>query len=133
MNRAGAPRLLSRLARFVGVGGTGFLADAGVLSVLVAAGLDPLPARLASILFALTVTWQLNRRITFGLSGRGTSREFAHYLSLGAISSLVNYAVYAGVLASGLSASPLLALAAGSAVAMAVTFVGLDRIVFRAR
>lgn len=132
MTAARAARL-RQLGRFVLVGGAGFVTDAAVLAALLAAGLAPLAARLVSILVALTVTWQLNRRVTFGLAGVGTAGEFAQYLALGAFTSVLNYGVYAVVLASGLTSSPFLALATGSAAAMAVTFVGLDRVVFRAR
>jgi hypothetical protein len=58
------------------------------------AGLGPLAARCLSIGFALAITWLLNRRITFGPSGRGLAAEGARYGGVGIGSSLFNYAVY---------------------------------------
>ena len=83
------------------MGGTGFLVDAGLLALLIHGGWTPLPARLVSILVALTVTWQLNRRVTFAMSGAGSVGEFGQYLSLGAATSGFNYAIYAALIASG--------------------------------
>ena len=124
---------LHQIARFGVVGGTGFLVDAGLLALLIHGGWTPLPARVVSILVALTVTWQLNRRVTFAMSGAGSVGEFGQYLSLGAATSGFNYAIYAALIASGVTRSPFVALMAGSAAAMVVTFVGLDRVVFRKR
>ncbi len=133
---AAAPGLrakLRQIAKFGLVGGTGFLVDAGLLALLLHGGLTPLPARLVSILVALTATWQLNRRVTFSMGGAGSLGEFGQYLGLGAATSALNYAIYAALLASGVTNSPFVALMAGSAAAMVVTFVGLDQVIFRKR
>src|SRR5207247_9798161 len=70
--------LMSRLARFVLAGGIGFVADAAVLWLLLSVTpLGPAAGRVLSIGFALAVTWQFNRHLTFAPSSRGSARESA--------------------------------------------------------
>lgn len=120
-----------QVARFLLTGGIGFLADAGALALLLASTpLDPLTARLVSIGFALTVTWLVNRTFTFRPSSRGVVREGARYGGVGIGASLVNYVAYAGALALVPGLPPLVALAFGSAVAIAASWFGYSRLVF---
>ncbi len=120
-----------QVARFLLTGGIGFFADAGALAFLLAATpLDPFSARVGSIGFALCVTWLINRNFTFRPSSRGVVREGARYGGVGIGASLVNYAAYAGALALVPGLPPLLALAFGSAVAIAASWLGYSRLVF---
>jgi putative flippase GtrA len=122
---------VTRFTRFLVVGGVGFIADAALLALLTAGlAVDPFLARIVSIGFALTVTWVLNRAMTFGPSGRHVAVEGARYGGVGIATSIVNLAVYAALLAAVPACPPLLALAVGSAVAMALSFVGYSRLVF---
>lgn len=122
---------MNRFARFLFSGGIGFLADAGALALLLAlTPLGPLPARLLSIAFALTVTWQLNRHLTFGPSVRGVAVEGARYGGVGIATSLINYLVYSALLVAFPALPPLAALAAGSVAATALSFLGYSRLVF---
>ncbi|CAG1011576.1 MAG: GtrA family protein [Rhizobiaceae bacterium] len=123
--------MTGQVARFLLTGGIGFLADAGALALLLAATpLDPFAARVLSIGFALTITWLINRNFTFRPSSRGLVREGARYGGVGIGTSLVNYAAYAGALALVPGLPPLLALAFGSAVAIAASWLGYSRLVF---
>lgn len=118
-------------ARFLLTGGIGFLADAGALALILASTpLDPFAARVLSIGFALAVTWLINRNFTFRPSSRGVVREGARYGGVGIGASLVNYLAYAGALALVPGLPPLLALAFGSAVAIAASWLGYSRLVF---
>ncbi|TGW04847.1 GtrA family protein, partial [Mesorhizobium sp. M2D.F.Ca.ET.145.01.1.1] len=66
---------MGRLFRFVLAGGIGFAADAAALWLLLSlTPLGPLIARVLSIGFALTLTWQLNRHLTFAPSRRGMAQ-----------------------------------------------------------
>ncbi|MFP5076718.1 GtrA family protein [Rhizobium sp. YIM 134829] len=121
---------MSRVLRFLLVGGVGFLVDAGVLLVLITAGLGPLPARLAAILVALTVTWLLNRSLTFGPSTRSLAAEGGRYGGVGLATSAVSFAVYSALLLLMPWLPPILALAVGSAAAMALSYLGYSRLVF---
>ncbi|PBB38825.1 GtrA family protein [Mesorhizobium sp. WSM3868] len=120
-----------RLGRFVLAGGIGFFADAAALWLLLSVTpLGPLAARVLSIGFALTVTWQINRHLTFAPSSRGIAQEGARYGGVGVATSIVNYLVYCALLFALPSLPPLAALTVASLVAMALSFVGYSRLVF---
>ena len=122
---------MSRLARFVLAGGIGFVADAAVLWLLLSVTpLGPLVARVLSIGFALAVTWQFNRHLTFAPSSRGIAQEGARYGGVGIATSIVNYLVYCAMLFTLPALPPLAALAVASIVAMALSFLGYSRLVF---
>ncbi|CDX16106.1 conserved membrane hypothetical protein [Mesorhizobium sp. ORS 3324] len=122
---------MSRLARFVLAGGIGFVADAAALWLLLSiTPLGPLAARVLSIGFALCVTWQINRHLTFSPSSRGLAQEGVRYGGVGIATSVVNYLVYCASLLALPALPPLAALAFASLVAMALSFLGYSRLVF---
>ncbi|MBZ9815728.1 GtrA family protein [Mesorhizobium sp. CA7] len=122
---------MDRLVRFILAGGIGFVADAAALWLLLAATpLGPMAARLLSIGFALCVTWQINRHLTFAPSSRGIAQEGVRYGSVGIATSIVNYLVYCALLFALPALPPLAALAFASIVAMALSFLGHSRLVF---
>lgn len=122
---------MKRLTRFALAGGVGFLADAAMLALLLAfTPLGPFFARILSICFALTVTWMLNRHLTFAPSGRGVVREGARYGGVGLSTSLINFLAYSALLYLAPATPPLAALAVASLVAMALSFMGYTRFVF---
>ncbi|TIV98132.1 MAG: GtrA family protein [Mesorhizobium sp.] len=109
----------------------GFVADAAALWLLLAVTpLGPLIARILSIGFALTVTWQINRHLTFAPSSRGMAREGARYGGVGVATSIANYLIYCAMLFALPALPPLAALAVASLVAMALSFLGYSRLVF---
>jgi len=129
--RPGQPEAVSRIARFVLAGGVGFVADAAALWLLLAVTpLGPFIARVLSIGFALCVTWQINRHLTFSPSSRGVAQEGARYGGVGIATSIVNYLVYCAILFALPAMPPLAALAIASLVAMALSFLGYSRLVF---
>ncbi len=124
------------LPRFLLVGGIGFLVDAGVLIALYhLIGLALLPARLLSFATAVTVTWWLNRRITFaaGASSRQW-REWSRYTVVNGIGGTINLSVFLLLTsyASGPLAQPLPALAAASLIALLFNYTGSRLLVFTA-
>ncbi|MEI9422469.1 GtrA family protein [Mesorhizobium sp. Cs1299R1N1] len=122
---------MQRVVRFVFAGGIGFVADAAALWLLLAVTpLGPFVSRMLSIGFALCVTWQINRHLTFSPSSRGVTQEGARYCGVGVATSIVNYAVYSAILLVLPAAPPLGALAIASLVAMTLSFVGYSRLVF---
>jgi len=122
---------VSRVLPFLAVGTVGFIADAGMLALLLAVTpLDPWSARVASITFALSVTWLLNRAITFGPSSRPVAVEGARYGGVGLATSAINYLVYAALILAAPAVPPLAALAAASVVATLFSFLGYSRLVF---
>lgn len=118
-------RVPSRLLRFALVGSLGFAADATILQLLVRRGADPYLGRLASYLCAATVTWALNRTITFHApAGRRLRREWTRYVAINALGAAVNYAVYAACLLTLdlVRAHPVLGVAAGSLAGLGFNF-----------
>jgi putative flippase GtrA len=121
----------SRILRFVLVGGIGFVADAGMLALLLqATPLGPFAARLISVGFALAVTWLCNRTLTFQPSSRGVLREGARYGGIGVTTSIVNYVIYSGLLLAMPGTPPLLALVIASLAAMTFSYLGYSKLVF---
>lgn len=123
---------MKRLGWFVVAGSLGFLTDAGMLALLLASTpIDPFTARVVAILFAMTVTWVFNRSLTFGRSRFPLLLEGARYGSVGLVSALANYAIYASVLLLAPSVHPLAAVAIASGGAMTLSWIGYSRFVFQ--
>lgn len=122
---------MKRIGGFVLAGSAGFLADAGVLAVLLGlTPLDPFMARALSVLFALCVTWALNRSIAFGPSSRPVMAEGSRYGAVALSSALVNYGLYAAALTLVPFLPPHAALVFSSLGAMAFSYFGYSRFVF---
>jgi putative flippase GtrA len=122
---------LTRFLRFLVIGMIGFLADAGMLgALLVATPLGVHAARLVSIAFALLVTWQLNRLVTFGPSSRPVAVEGVRYGGVGIASSAVNYLAFSALLLALPGTPVLVALVFASIVALGFSFLGYSRLVF---
>jgi putative flippase GtrA len=123
---------MKKFLRFALVGATGFLVDVGVLWLLLTyTPLGPLAGRAIAIALAMTATWLLNRRFTFGASRRSIVVEGFRYGFIGLVTSLVNYGIYAGLLIMAPLLSPYAALVAASIAAMLFSFFGYSRYVFR--
>lgn len=117
---------------FALAGATGFAVDSGVLFLLMsAAGLGPFSARAFAIAAAMTCTWLINRRQTFGKSRHSTVGEGIRYGGVGLATSLVNYALYSLMLLVLPGFPPLAALVIASLLAMALSYMGYSRLVFR--
>lgn len=123
---------MKRFGWFLVAGSIGFLADAGMLALLLyVTPLGPFVARVIAILFALLLTWSFNRAVTFGRSRFPLLLEGARYGSIGLLSALLNYATYAGLLLALPWLHPLAALVVASLVAMAFSWAGYSRFVFQ--
>ncbi len=115
------------LARFLSVGGVGFLVDAGIFQGLVWLDMGPIAARVVSTVFAVTVTWFLNRRHTFrtsGVSARG--HEYLRYWVVHCIGLAINFGAFLIALDVLPIAReiPIIALCAGAAAALVFNFLG---------
>jgi putative flippase GtrA len=122
---------MNRFMRFALIGGVGFVADAGMLYLLLnTTTLGVISARIGSIAFALLVTWQLNRWLTFGPSSRHVAVEGARYGGIGMATSVVNFVVYSAVLWAVPGLTVFVALVIGSLAALAFSFFGYSRLVF---
>ncbi len=122
---------MKRFWRFLLIGVIGFVADAGMLGALLMwTPLGVYSARLVSIAFALTVTWLLNRLITFGPSSRHVAVEGARYGGVGIATSAINYLAYSALLWAVPDVPVIVALVVASVVALAFSFAGYSRLVF---
>lgn len=118
---------------FAMVGVAGFLVDSGTLYVAMALGAGHYSGRVISYLVAATSTWALNRRFTFhGQHDANWFAEWARFLAANAAGGLVNYSVYALLVASSplVAAQPVLGVAAGSISGLMVNFTLSRWVVF---
>lgn len=123
-------------ARFLAVGACGFIVDAACFQLLFKSGGGLVYSRLISAAIAITFTWFLNRRYVFGTTGVNRSGpEYGRHVVVQLGGLAINFAVYFALLATlpGFRTVPVLALAAGSAVALAFNFVASRWWAFRLR
>jgi putative flippase GtrA len=81
------------LIRFLAVGMGGLFVDQSVLWTSEHFGMPFVYARAFAIAVATCFTWALNRRFTFGDSGRSTHHEIARYFGVAFVAQSVNYGV----------------------------------------
>lgn len=122
-----------QFARFAGIGGLGFLIDAGVLTLLVATtSMGPYWARLLSFATAVSVTWYANRRWVFEPE-TDASAEYVRYVLVQVAGAGINVAIYVLLIMAlpELAHWPVVPLAGGAAVALLFNFFSARRLVFR--
>jgi putative flippase GtrA len=131
-------RALTLVLKFVAFGfaGTiGFIVDMLATMTMLNFGLHPLQARAVGIVVALFATYVINRGLAFraeaSTGGTAMAAEGVRYAAVAIATSLLNWAVYAAVLAVLPGFSPLLAIVIGSTVAMVVSYLGYSRFAFR--
>jgi putative flippase GtrA len=132
-------RIAEQIPTFAAIGLTGYFIDAGITFLGAKyGGLSPELARPPGFLVATIVNFSLNRLITFRHSRAPLFRAFLRYCGVAAIGLAVNYAVYSACLflapRAGIAVTPAilpLFVAAGSGVAMVLTFVGFRFFAFR--
>ena len=125
----------TRVRHFGGFIASGVLAlaiDAGVLALGTKVfGLDPLVARVGGIGLAMLVAWQCHRRWTFAVESAASLAEFGRFVAMAWIPSVVNYAVFGGVIWGWPNVWPQLALIIATMFATVVSYVSLRYGVFR--
>ncbi|HLP70656.1 MAG TPA: GtrA family protein [Rhizobium sp.] len=123
---------MKKLLRFGIVGTTGFVIDAaGLMLLLNTTPLGPFAARAFAIVIALAATWLLNRSFTFGASRHSLAVEGFRYGSVGITTAVLNYVLYSALLIASPLLKPVVALVLASLAAMAFSFFGYSRFVFR--
>ena len=121
------------------IGLIGYFVDAG--STFLGAkylGLPPELARVPGFVIATIVNFALNRSITFRHSSAPVLQAFLRYCGVASVGLAVNYAVYSACVflapGLGIAVTPAilpLFVAAGSGVAMVLTFIGFRSFAFR--
>ena len=129
--------ILNQFIRFGLVGTVGFLVDSGVLTILIKfTERGPFLSRIISYMFSATVTWYLNRNITFKSYKQGSLRgEWIKYIFANLFGALLNYGVYAVMIIRVplVNAYPIIGVAAGSIAGMMVNFTMSRVYVFHVR
>lgn len=141
MIESAAPsRNINRILHFIVAGGVGFGMDAAILLLLTELdGWQPLRARLASFLGAVSVTWLINRHYTFGdrsaRQTRTTASEYSRYVLTQSVGAAINLAVFALALwlLPGLRSHLIVPLALGSACALCFNYGAMHSYVFPRR
>ena len=125
--------LFLRLASFAVAGGTGFIVDASVLTLLMKfTPLGPFSARIFAIAAAMATTYAINRTVTFGKSDRHVVHEGARYGFVALIGAGLNYAIYSALLlAAPETITPLVALVIAGAIVTVFSYLGYSRFVFK--
>jgi len=126
-----------RFARFIVVGGVGFLIDAGVLMLALRyVTPDIYVARALSFTVAVIVTWLLNRMFVFDAEAGGSMvAEYGRYFATQVVGALSNLGVFVALieLVPRLGATPIVPLAAGAGLGAAVNYAGAALWVFSGR
>ena len=144
MNEASIDTRPSPIVRQIGafaiIGSLGFICDAGLTLAFAGLGAAPLAARAPAAVIAVTLTFLLNRTLTFAAQGAPISGAALRYAIVSCLGVAINYGVYAGVVSlatmSGLTPTPVLltfCVACGSGVAMVTNFIGFRTFAFARR
>lgn len=140
--KPGAPahgRIVEQVPAFAAIGLIGYVVDATITFVGAKyLGLSPELARPPGFIVATIVNFALNRSITFRHARSPIAGSFVRYSLVASVGLAINYAVYSACVAlapiAGIAVMPAilpLFVAAGSGVAMTVTFVGFRFFAFR--
>lgn len=124
---------MTRLFKFLFVGGIGFFVDAGLLLVAIPIA-GHYGGRVISFGIAVLVTWALNRSITFrDRQTAGWGGELVRYVGSQSLGAMTNLAVYSVCISLSLwmYANPVAALAFGSAAGLVVNYSLAHWVVFR--
>jgi putative flippase GtrA len=132
-------RISQQAPAFAVIGVIGYFVDATITFVGAKyLGLSPELARPPGFIVATIVNYVLNRSITFRHARSSLTGSFVRYLLVASVGLAINYGVYSVCVALapifGITVTPAilpLFVAAGSGVAMAVTFVGFRFFAFR--
>jgi putative flippase GtrA len=131
--------IAEQVPAFAAIGITGYFVDATITYVCAKyLGLSPEFARPPGFILATFLNFTLNRSITFRHARSPLTRSFVRYWLVASAGLALNYTVYSAcvLLAPGLGITvkpailPLF-VAAGSGVAMFLTFVGFRFFAFR--
>lgn len=126
-------RLVRAMPRFIVIGGVGFVADGGLLTLLASGlGFDVYLSRLASFAFASFLTWWLNRVWTFSSTDVRRTREYVRYIAIQIVGALINLGVFVALIRHypWMNEALIAPFAIGSAVAMVFNFIGCHYVVF---
>jgi putative flippase GtrA len=112
-------------------GGTAFVVDAGLTTLLVHFGVDRFLARILAIACAMVVAWLMHRRVTFAMESDRSWSEFARYVGVALSANILNFAVYSVLLLVFPALHVIVAIVIATAVATVFSYLGFRLGVFR--
>lgn len=115
--------------RFLLVGGSGFLIDAGLTYLLILFGLPPWLARIPAIASAMAYTWIANRHFTYEVENARTTGEAIRYAAVAAAMAFINYLIYFALVSNGIW--PVAAVTIATACQTILSFHLYRHLVFR--
>ena len=115
--------------RFLLVGATGFIIDAGVTTLLAGLGSAAWFARIPALLLAMTWTWLANRHFTYQRKEARTAQEALRYAAVAAAMALLNYLLYLALIRHG--AGPIGAVTLATALQTLLSFHAYRHCVFK--
>lgn len=126
-----------RFAKFVAVGGIGFLVDAAVLTLALRYLTESIyAARMLSFTMAVIATWLLNRTFVFAVrEPRRLAAEYGRYLATQVVGALCNLLVFVALIEAlpRLASTPIIPLAVGAVLGALANYAGSVYWVFNAR
>ena len=128
--RAEVAGTLERLVGFALAGFSGFIVDAGITEALVALSISPYVARIGAVAVAITVTYAINRHLTFGDRRGASGGHRLRYVAVSLVAIVINYLAFALTIALLPSVRPIAGVILGTAIGMVVNYVGYSRFVF---
>lgn len=122
---------VKQFMRFAVVGIVGLVVNASIVGLWTQSG-SPLVAQAIAFPAAVTVTWFLNRRYTFGASRYAVHHEWMRYVLANALGWAANNGTYFYLVLHVAFAwkHPMVAVAAGSIAGMLLNFTGSKFLVF---
>jgi putative flippase GtrA len=130
------PGLARQFASFAGVGALGFALDAGVFLLANVLMGKPYLSRFLSAACSMTLTWALNRRLTFAdRKSPEMAAEYGRYLVAQTLGLGVNLGIFilCVTFVPRLKQYPILALLTGASCALLLNFLTARSIAFRGR
>jgi putative flippase GtrA len=123
--KPGVMGVARQMLSFSLIGVLGFLVDAGVLYLALFWGLGLYAGRAVSYMAAVSATWLLNRRYTFGrTSGDNKLHQWARFVVSQLAGATINLGVYALLVHTSplVAHEPVIGVAAGSLSGLLVNF-----------
>lgn len=87
-------------ARFLIVGGLGFMVDFGLTQSLIWAGIHPVFSRPPAVIVAMLFTWVAHRRFTFRVPGKRSFSEAVRFVTVAGLAFCVNVGLYTWLVVS---------------------------------
>jgi putative flippase GtrA len=120
---------------FGAIGAVGFIVDGGILTLLNSVlAINLLSSRLCSFSIAVTVTWLLNRKLTFpDRKDKRAMHEWLRYAALNGLGALLNLVIFFWLIFvfKAFATVPLVPLAIAAVVALVFNFLVSRYFVFR--